>query len=207
VRADWGRRRPRATPLVQASPADSLPLPDEYAVPCTINGVMAAASGGALGFVFGAGSRLVRHSGAGRLRAAAVDGRASARSFALFGGVYTAAACIAGRLRDAEDAWNGALAGCATGAVMGVSGGPAAALQSCALFGAFSYFIDRMQAGRAVAAESEEGGGVRDATPRAPRRSFCARSRPCGSVDPLTAAAVAALPPQLFAAAAWVQRV
>ena len=52
MRADWGRRRPRATPLVQASPADSLPLPDEYAVPCTINGVMAAASGGALGFVF-----------------------------------------------------------------------------------------------------------------------------------------------------------
>ena len=189
------------------------PPHDDYAIPCSINGAMAALSGGALGFVFGGGSRLARSAGAaappgGRLAASLADGRASAKSFALFGGVYAAVSCVAARLRDAEDAWNGAVAGCVTGVAVSGAPTPAAALQSCLLFGAFSYFIDRMQAGRAVAAEVG-GSGAALAAGRtrgvATRRRPCSRARGC-AVDPITAAAMAALPPEWFRAGWLAQR-
>ena len=140
---------------------------------------MAAASGGALGFVFGFGSRvvrgvspLVRGGAAGtsapamtRLAAALTDGRASAASFAGFGGIYSAAACAVARARDVDaDPVNGAIAGCLTGAALGWKSGPAGMAQSCAMLGGFSYFIDRMQGGQvAQAAElEEEVGGERE---------------------------------------------
>jgi hypothetical protein len=115
-----------------------------FQVPCSLNGLAAAASGGALGWVFGfgegdgerqrgwvggwvererdsasttlfhtnpntkkknthAGSQMIKHTGPGRLRAGVGAGWTSATSFASFGGVYAAAACVAGRLRDRED--------------------------------------------------------------------------------------------------------
>ena len=148
----------------------------KYAIPCSITGAMAAASGGALGFVFGFGSRVVRgasplaRGGAAagasapattRLAAALAAGRASAASFAAFGGVYSAAACAVSRARDVEaDPLNSAIAGCITGAALGWRSGPAGMAQSCAMLGGFSYFIDRMQGGQvAQAAELVSGGG------------------------------------------------
>ena len=214
----WGFRRDSAAPDTHASthtppqdPDAASYLPptthDDYAIPCSINGAIAALSGGALGFVFGGGSRLARSAGApappgGRLAASLADGRASAKSFALFGGVYAAVSCVAARLRDAEDAWNGAVAGCVTGVAVSGAPSPAAALQSCLLFGAFSYFIDRMQAGRAVAAEVGGGAG-RPRGAATQRRRPCSRSRGC-AVDPITAAAMVALPPEWFRAAGWL---
>eukprot|EP00887_Chlorella_sp_A99_P007042 scaffold2.g7042.t1 len=64
------------------------------------------------------------------------------QTFAIMGGIYAAVGCFMRRLRQKEDAWNGAASGCATGLVLGWSGGPAGALQSCALLGMFSYFVD-----------------------------------------------------------------
>lgn len=49
------------------------------------------------------GARLIKHSGPARLRAAMGDGLTSAKSFAVYGGVYAAATCVAARLRDKED--------------------------------------------------------------------------------------------------------
>jgi hypothetical protein len=42
-------------------------------------------------------------------------------------------------------AWHAGVAGCATGLVLGAEGGPQAALQSCAGFGAFSYILENLQ--------------------------------------------------------------
>ena len=160
---------------------------------------MAAASGGALGFVFGFGSRVVRgvsplvKGGATtaaspaamtRLAAALADGRASAASFAAFGGIYSAAACAVSRARDADaDPLNGAIAGCITGAALGWKSGPAGMAQSCAMLGGFSYFIDRMQGGQVAQAaeveeeEEEEEGGREGLAPAARRRRQQRRRR------------------------------
>lgn len=46
------------------------------------------------------------------------------------------------RIRQKEDRWNSAASGCATGLALGWSNGPFSALQSCALLGAFSYYLD-----------------------------------------------------------------
>ena len=56
-------------------------------------------------------------------------------------------------------AWNGAVSGCATGLALGWSQGPSSALQSCAMLGAFSYFLDGMAGGddAAHAASSSAG--------------------------------------------------
>lgn len=93
-----------------------------------------------------------------RLAAALADGRASAASFAAFGGIYSAAACAVSRARDADaDPLNGAIAGCITGAALGWKSGPSGMAQSCAMLGGFSYFIDRMQGGQVAQAAEEEG--------------------------------------------------
>lgn len=158
---------------------------------------MAAASGGALGFVFGFGSRVVRGvsplvkggttaaaasassspAAMTRLAAALADGRASAASFAAFGGIYSAAACAVSRARDADaDPLNGAIAGCITGAALGWKSGPGGMAQSCAMLGGFSYFIDRMQGGQ-VAQAAEEEGGREGLAPAARRRQRQQRRR------------------------------
>lgn len=143
----------------------------KYAIPCSITGAMAAASGGALGFVFGFGSQIIRGVSplvknaaatatssappamTTRLAAALADGRTSAASFAAFGGIYSAAACAVSRARDVDaDPLNGAIAGCITGAALGWKSGPAGMAQSCAMLGGFSYFIDRMQGGQVAQA-------------------------------------------------------
>ncbi|CAL5220624.1 g2667 [Coccomyxa viridis] len=112
---------------------------------CIINGAMAGLSGGALGYVFGFGGKLIRHRGSGRWKACRIEGWTSAKSFAMFGGVYAFASCITQRIRQKQDAINGGIAGCATGLALGWSGGPQAALQNMVMLGLFSYVVDSMQ--------------------------------------------------------------
>ena len=113
---------------------------------------------------------------------------------------------------------NAGVAGCATGLAMGWSGGPAAALQNCAVFGGFSLVLDRLQGGggggvgKAGAAGEEmvpEAGGRRTVGPRRaarraggraggaegrPRARGCGPAGYCPACPPL-AAALGALPP------------
>jgi import inner membrane translocase subunit TIM22 len=89
-------------------------------------------------------------------------GWTSAKTFAVMGGLYAGVSCFMLRLRQKQDAWNGAASGCATGLALGwPTGGAIGALQSCAMFGAFSYFLDGMAGGgdgEAVAATLQGGG-------------------------------------------------
>jgi hypothetical protein len=56
-------------------------------------------------------------------------------------------------------AWNGAASGCATGLALGWAAGPQSALQSCAMLGAFSYFLDGMAGGEAANASTLSAAG------------------------------------------------
>jgi import inner membrane translocase subunit TIM22 len=124
-----------------------------FLTPCTLAGATAGLSGAALGWVFGFGGYWARARTGGAWAASLAGGAASAKQFGVMGGIYAAAACFAQRIRQKQDAWNGAISGCATGLALGWAGGPAAAAQSCATFGAFSYFLDGMGGGAARAAE------------------------------------------------------
>ena len=89
----------------------------------------------------------------GSFRPSLTEGWSSAKTFALFGGLYAASSCFVKRIRQTEDRWNGAISGCTTGLVLGWGNGPLPALQSCALLGAFSYFLgDSIGANEATAA-------------------------------------------------------
>ncbi|RMZ55673.1 hypothetical protein APUTEX25_000256 [Auxenochlorella protothecoides] len=110
-----------------------------FQTPCTLKGLSAGASGGALGFVFGFGTQQ--------------------STFAIMGGLYAAVGCFMQRLRQREDAWNGAASGCATGLALGWANGPLGALQSCAMLGAFSYFMDGMAKVPPAAAAQRTAGG------------------------------------------------
>jgi hypothetical protein len=64
------------------------------------------------------------------------------------------------RLRQKSDAVNAGVSGCSTGLVLGWgTGGWIGGLQSCVLFGAFSYFLDGTSLGGS--AEAAEGGRCR----------------------------------------------
>jgi import inner membrane translocase subunit TIM22 len=151
-----------------AAPTPSADDAAGFLTPCTLAGATAGLSGAALGWVFGFGGYWARARTGGAWAASLAGGAASAKQFGVMGGIYAAAACFAQRIRQKQDAWNGAISGCATGLALGWAGGPAAAAQSCATFGAFSYFLDGMGGGAARAAEvadldsrpgSERGGG------------------------------------------------
>ncbi|GAB4813368.1 hypothetical protein N2152v2_000414 [Parachlorella kessleri] len=103
------------------------------------------------------GGYWMRHRLKGTFKASLAESWNSAKSFAIIGGLYAAVSCFAKRIRQKEDGWNGAAAGCATGLALGWNGGPQSALQSCALFGIASYFLDGVQGGRAEAAVDAAG--------------------------------------------------
>ncbi|PRW61599.1 mitochondrial import inner membrane translocase subunit TIM22-2-like [Chlorella sorokiniana] len=124
-----------------------------FQTPCSISGLGAGVSGGMLGFVWGFGGYWIRSiKGGGQWKLAVGEGWASAQTFAIMSGVYAAVGCFMQRLRQKNDAWNGAASGCATGLALGWKQGPMSALQSCAMLGIFSYFIDGMSGGEAQAA-------------------------------------------------------
>jgi len=117
-----------------------------FQTPCSISGISAGISSGMLGFVFGFGGYWLKERMKGTWKASMRDGWASAKTFAVLGGLYAAVSCFMVRLRQKNDAINSAVSGCSTGLVLGWKNGPASALQSCVLFGAFSYFLDGMSA-------------------------------------------------------------
>ncbi|KAL6782263.1 TIM22C [Auxenochlorella protothecoides x Auxenochlorella symbiontica] len=130
-----------------------------FQTPCTLKGLSAGASGGALGFVFGFGGYWFSQRLKGNLRGSLAEGWGSAKTFAIMGGLYAAVGCFMQRLRQREDAWNGAASGCATGLALGWANGPLGALQSCAMLGAFSYFMDGMAKVPPAAAAQRTAGG------------------------------------------------
>lgn len=86
-----------------------------FKVPCAFKGLEAVVSGGILGYVFGLGSKMMFYSGGGGLKgrwaAARLEAGGSARTFAIFGGVLSAAQCYVYRVRNKEGPINGAIAG------------------------------------------------------------------------------------------------
>ncbi|EFN53590.1 hypothetical protein CHLNCDRAFT_58549 [Chlorella variabilis] len=137
-----------------------------FQTPCTITGVMAGLSGGTLGYVFGFGGYWMRHMrGGGQWKPSLAEGWGSAKTFGIMGGLYAAVSCFMQRLRQKNDAWNGAASGCATGLALGWKQGPLSALQSCAMLGAFSFFVDGMGVNQAAAAAAESPAGA-SAEPR-----------------------------------------
>jgi hypothetical protein len=99
----------------------------------------------------------------GKWRPSLDSGWTSAKTFAIMGGLYAAVNCFAKRLRQKEDAWNGAASGCVTGLALGWAQGPLSALQSCGMLGAFSYFVDGMagtQPAQAAALDNQDAHGM-----------------------------------------------
>ncbi|QPG73137.1 Mitochondrial import inner membrane translocase subunit tim22 [Brettanomyces nanus] len=66
----------------------------------------------------------------------------SAKNFGYIGMLYSAVECVLQSFRAKEDLFNGAAAGCITGAGLAIKSGPTAALTGCAGFAAFSLAID-----------------------------------------------------------------
>ena len=111
-------------------------------------------------YVFGFGGYWVSQRTSGVLKLANASGLHSARTFAVLGGLYAGVSCFMQRLRQKSDAVNAGVSGCSTGLVLGWgTGGWIGGLQSCVLFGAFSYFLDGTSLGGS--AEAAEGGRCR----------------------------------------------
>ena len=116
-----------------------------FQTPCTISGIGAGISSGMLGYIFGFAGYWLKERGKGVWKASLEGGMSSAKTFAILGGLYSGVSCFMTRLRQKNDAINAGVSGCSTGLVLGwTSGGPAAAVQSCMMFGLFSYFLDNM---------------------------------------------------------------
>jgi import inner membrane translocase subunit TIM22 len=123
----------------------------EFKTPCTLTGIGAGVSSAMLGYVFGFGGYWISQRSKGALQLANQAGLGSARTFAILGGLYSGVSCFMSRLRQKNDAFNAGVSGCSTGLVLGwTSGGPIAAVQSCAMFGLFSYFLDGTGGGGGV---------------------------------------------------------
>ena len=69
--------------------------------------------------------------------------KSNARSFGLIGAVYTAIECTIEKERGKHDLTNALAAGCVTGGLLAVKGGPQATAIGCAGFAAFGYVMDR----------------------------------------------------------------
>mmetsp|Transcript_6692 Transcript_6692/g.13148 ORF Transcript_6692/g.13148 Transcript_6692/m.13148 type:complete len:185 (+) Transcript_6692:1-555(+) len=68
--------------------------------------------------------------------------KSMAKNFGFVGLIYSGVECIVEKERAAQDLYNPLLAGCASGALLGASGGPATAVTGCAGFAGFSVAID-----------------------------------------------------------------
>ena len=73
--------------------------------------------------------------------------KSNARSFGVIGAVYTAIECTIEKERGRHDLTNALAAGCVTGGVLAVRGGPQATAIGCAGFAAFGYVMDRFLMG------------------------------------------------------------
>ncbi len=66
----------------------------------------------------------------------------SAKNFGYIGMIYSAVECSFQSFRAKDDLFNGASAGCITGAGLAIKSGPTAAFTGCAGFAAFSLAVD-----------------------------------------------------------------
>eukprot|EP00898_Chlorokybus_atmophyticus_P008057 jgi/Chlat1/8252/Chrsp77S07676 len=148
---------------------------------CVLNGAGAAATGAFMGGVIGMGSGMWKTSfknGVGTmLKGGWVEAGNSAKTFALMGGLYSAVVCYMKKFRNAEDALNSGVAGCATGLALSWSGGPSAALQGCAGFGLFSWLMDAINPPPAHALELKQMRHLKPGlrTQRQKKLGFCRR--------------------------------
>lgn len=163
------RAEPQPVPPAQATPDDDL------SQPCTIKGLTSAFFAGGLGYFFGIVPAAVKYR-AKQWGAINAEGVKSAQTFAIMSGLYTAVQCICQRLRQVDDGFNRAAAGCSTGLVLGWKAGPWGAAQSCFFIGAISYVLD-MGGGEAPAHAADLGPGARS------------RARCCGGLPDARAAA------------------
>ncbi len=87
----------------------------QFQVPCAFKGLESFLIGGAMGYVFGFASTMVMHRGGGgfkvRFAASRVEGGTTMRTFAIFGGIYSAAQCYVKRIRNKEDPFNAGFGG------------------------------------------------------------------------------------------------
>uniref|UniRef100_A0A061SL25 Mitochondrial import inner membrane translocase subunit tim17 tim22 tim23 family protein n=1 Tax=Tetraselmis sp. GSL018 TaxID=582737 RepID=A0A061SL25_9CHLO len=151
-----------------ASSADES-LSEPMPLPCFFKGIEAGISGGILGYIFGLGSKMFLYREGGGLKArwgaAVTEAGSTARTFASFGAIYAAAMCYTRRLRNVEDPWNGAIAGCATGLAVGYRSGTLAAAQSCLGIGAISFYLEKIGAVSGVQAAQAMGPSARTVQP------------------------------------------
>jgi import inner membrane translocase subunit TIM22 len=78
------------------------------------------------------------------LKNTASKSRSYAKGFAAMGALFAGSECLIESYRAQHDSRNSVYAGCATGAILGYSGGPKAMCIGCASFAAFSVLIDRL---------------------------------------------------------------
>ena len=123
-------------------------------------GVMTAAMGAAFGFFMATFSQMtmpmVGNAGViepstrqsvgsefkRSMRYTYLKGKSTAKSMAVFGGVYTALECVTERVLGTKSIWTNALAGCGAGLAFGAKKGPMSACMSCVGFAAFGVVID-----------------------------------------------------------------
>ena len=127
-----------------------------FKTPCSISGLTAGLSSGMLGYVFGFGGYWMKERTKGVWKIGLQEGWKSAKTFALLGGLYAGVSCFMLRIREKSDAWNAAVSGCSTGLVLGWKSGGISALQSCVLFGMFSFFVDNMSDGDVANAKEND---------------------------------------------------
>ena len=138
-----------------------------FKTPCLITGLGAGVSSAMLGYLFGFGGYWISQRTSGTLRLANQGGLQSAKAFSVLGGLYAGVSCFMQRLRQKNDAVNAGASGCATGLVLGWgSGGWLGGLQSCVLFGVFSYMLDGTTGGSAEASDAGQGGSREELTRR-----------------------------------------
>eukprot|EP00471_Norrisiella_sphaerica_P005625 CAMPEP_0184489988 /NCGR_PEP_ID=MMETSP0113_2-20130426/16865_1 /TAXON_ID=91329 /ORGANISM="Norrisiella sphaerica, Strain BC52" /LENGTH=131 /DNA_ID=CAMNT_0026873701 /DNA_START=105 /DNA_END=497 /DNA_ORIENTATION=- len=124
---------------------------------CVFKGILSFTLGGAMGGVFGAvfGSHNNDYMMHPRWeymntrqqmwlswRQMRNQGRSMAYNFGMVGLVYSGVECIVEKERASQDLYNPLIAGCASGAILGASGGPWAAATGCGGFAGFSVLID-----------------------------------------------------------------
>ncbi len=130
-----------------------------FKTPCLITGLGAGVSSAMLGYVFGFGGYWISQRTAGTLSLANQGGLQSAKAFSVLGGLYAGVSCFMQRLRQKNDALNAGASGCATGLVLGWgTGGWLGGLQSCVMFGGFSYMLDGTTGGSAEASVAGQRG-------------------------------------------------
>ncbi|GAX83756.1 hypothetical protein CEUSTIGMA_g11181.t1 [Chlamydomonas eustigma] len=140
-------------------------IPDKQ--PCFVNAITSAIPAGILGWFFGLVPSMVRNRSLSLTKTWLSDAALSGQNLAKFSATYALSHCILTRVRQIDDAINRGAAGCATGLVIGFSGGPAAALQSCVGIGLISSILD-------LGGGSSEQAALASSSPSWRRRSCCA---------------------------------